>query len=179
MRRKISQYENLVDALVPPLNPGESYYVRVKNEAKRYRHYITNENGVPFLVGVAIVPSDPPIVTVEDETYICGENINSCTPVVLVNQVLFKMDYLTPIHQFSFVGFTATSGTLGNTVAVKTRLIELNGWGLIPNVKYLAGPDGSLITSNTVPDSFTKVIGFSQGVNRLLIIKDYTSILKT
>lgn len=106
----------------------------------------------------------------------CGENLNSHTPVVLVNNLIYKLDNTNPLHQFSFIGFTKTSALNGNLVDIETYKITLLGWGLIPNTNYLAGPAGTLITTNNVLGSFTKVIGYSETSETLLIYNNDTPI---
>ena len=110
---------------------------------------------------------------------ICGENINSHTPVVLIDNKLFIMDSANNLHQFSFVGFTKTSGLENEIIEVESKKIELNNWNLIPNKNYLIGRNGQLILENNLTNTFTKVIGFSQDSNTLLIYKNYDSILTT
>ena len=119
------------------------------------------------------------VVTKDTTSYTAGENINSHMPVVLVGNLLYKMNNTNPLHAFSFLGFTQTSVITGGTVPIKTDTIALSGWGLIPNKNYLAGPNGTLILTNSVINSFTKVIAFSQDANSLLIITQNTAVHKT
>lgn len=119
------------------------------------------------------------VVTKDTTSYTAGENINSHTPVVLVGNLLYKMNNVDPLHAFSFVGFTQTSVIAGGSVPIKTDTIALLGWGLTPNKNYLAGPNGTLILTNNIINSFTKVVGFSQDANTLLVITQNTAVLKT
>lgn len=111
--------------------------------------------------------------------YTAAEGINSYTPVCLVGNVLYKMDNANLLHQFSFVGFTSTSVLAGGQVLVKKGVIVLTGWNLTPNKNYLAGPNGTIILENNTVNSFTKVVGFSQDANTLLIITQNTAVIKT
>lgn len=108
--------------------------------------------------------------------YVAGEAFNSHTPLVLINNQLFKLSNTIADHQHTFVGFSKTSAIIGQMVQVEQNIITLFGWGLVPNTNYLAGPNGSIITSNTNPNTFTKIIGFSENSDTLLIYKNYTSI---
>ncbi|CAH56658.1 hypothetical protein PHG11b_31 [Flavobacterium phage 11b] len=110
---------------------------------------------------------------------ISGENLNSHTPIALVNNLAYKMDSSNPLHQFAFVGFTEVSSTIGNLCSIKQiGEITLAGFGLIPNQQYLSGVNGTLITSNLSATNFTKVIAYAVTSDTLQIIKDYTSINK-
>jgi hypothetical protein len=110
---------------------------------------------------------------------ISGENLNSHTPIALVNNLAYKMDSSNPLHQFAFVGFTEVSSTIGNSCSIKQiGEITLAGFGLIPNQQYLAGVNGTLITSNLSATNFTKVIAYAVTSDTLQIIKDYTTINK-
>ena len=119
-----------------------------------------------------------PTDTVINQTYTAGENLNSHQPIVLVGDFAYKMDYLNPLHQFAFIGFSKTSATLGSAIGIETVKIELIGWGLTPNQTYIAGASGGLITTNNTASSFTKIVGFAQSTTIMLIVKDYSSINK-
>ena len=110
---------------------------------------------------------------------ICGENINSHTPVAMLNNLIYKMDCKNNLHQFSFIGFTKTSGNVGDEIEVEAKIISLQGWNLEPNKNYLAGQNGQITTSINDSNSFIKVIGFSQDENTILIYKNFDSILTT
>lgn len=107
-----------------------------------------------------------------------GESLVSHQPIVLVGGLAYKMDYLNPLHQFSFIGFSKTSAISSGLVVVETVKIDLAGWGLLPNQTYMAGEAGGLITTNTRVNSFSKIVGFAQSATSMLIVKDYTSINK-
>jgi hypothetical protein len=109
--------------------------------------------------------------------YKCGENINSHTPVVLINNMLYKMNNTNMLHQFSFVGFTKTSGIAGSDIEVIDKIINLTGWGLVPGMHYLSGINGTVVTNVTSGNSFKKIIGFAQDADTLLIYKNYDSII--
>lgn len=111
-------------------------------------------------------------------TYTAGETLSSHMPVALINNKLYKYNSLNPDHMFAFVGFTKQSGTLNTSVQVEDKFISLSGWGLTPNTIYVAGPNGTLLTQNNISGSFTKVLGFAESTNDLLIYKHYTPILK-
>lgn len=112
-------------------------------------------------------------------TYTAGVNINSHTPVVLVNNLLFPLDHTILTHQYSFVGFTKTSANIGGQVGIETERITLTGWGLTTNQTYLAGVNGGLLTNNTTSGSFTKIIGMAESSDTLLIFMDYDAIIVT
>lgn len=154
--------------ILPPVGVPNAQYFLYKS-INETEHYVTDKVG-NFL---KVISDSVPITQ-----YIAAQNINSHTPVVLIGNALFKMDILNPTHQFAFVGFTKTSVNTNQLVEVEENLISLNGWGLIPNTQYLAGISGAIQITNNIPNSFTKVVGFAQDSNTLLIIKDYTSINK-
>jgi hypothetical protein len=110
-------------------------------------------------------------------TFVAGEQINSHTPVVLIDNVLRKMNNTNPAHQFSFIGFTTTSCNIGDTVDVNVFEITMPGWGLVPNSNYMAGDNGDIVLFNN-GSGFTKIIGHAQNSNTLLIHRGYTPILK-
>lgn len=110
---------------------------------------------------------------------ISGENITSHTPIVLVNNLAYKLDSSNPSHQFAFVGFSEASSLAGQNCQIKQiGEVVLMGWGLIPNQHYLAGVNGTLITNNLSNKNFTKVIGYAADANTLQIIKDSITINK-
>lgn len=113
-------------------------------------------------------------VVLNEITAIAGEIIPSHTPLVLIANELFKINNLDPLHQFAFVGFSKTSAVIGQDLQVETYKISMNNWGLTQNQQYLAGENGTLVS--TVNSGFKKVIGWAEDANTLLIIKDYTSI---
>lgn len=108
----------------------------------------------------------------------CGEVITSHTPVAVVGGLLYKLNATDPTHQFAFVGFSETSGTIGQQVRVNSTKISLQGWGLIPGQHYLAGVDGQLVTDNVTPGAFTKVIGYAADANTMIINTSYSPIIK-
>ena len=110
--------------------------------------------------------------------YECGENISSHKPVALVGNKIYKLDYSNMDHRFAFVGFTKTSGVIGDFISIEENRAILIGWGLIPNQTYLAGAAGALITSNSTPGTFIKIVGVAQDANTLLIYKNYDSVVK-
>ena len=110
--------------------------------------------------------------------YVAGEALNSHQPIALVGGLAYKMNYLNPLHQFAFVGFSKTSAIISGVITIETNKIELAGWGLVPNQIYLVGANGGLITANNTASSFTKIVGFAQTSTSLLIVKDYSSINK-
>ena len=130
--------------------------------------FAVNSMGVQGIQGV---PGDAQI-------YMAGENLVSHQPIVLVGGLAYKMNYLNPLHQFAFVGFSKTSALTGGDLTVETIKIDLSGWGLTPNQTYMVGANGALITVNNTAGSFTKIVGFAQTSTSLLIVKDYSSINK-
>jgi hypothetical protein len=108
------------------------------------------------------------------EVYNAGENINSHTAVVLINNLLYAANRTNLSHYFAFVGFTLTSVVTGNTVNVQTKgVISLSGWGLTPNAYYQLDNGSGMIT-NTPPSGsgFNQVVGFAESANSLLILKN-------
>lgn len=148
----------------------------------------------PVVPNLQIVQQAPPVIEVQSLgarglqgvpgpagdalIYTAGENLVSHQPIALVGGLAYKMDYTNPLHQFAFVGFSKTSAVSGGTIEVETTKIELAGWGLLPNQTYMAGASGGLITTNTTPSTFSKIVGFAQSATTMLIVKDYTSINK-
>jgi hypothetical protein len=113
-------------------------------------------------------------------TKTAGENINSHTPVVLINDLAYKLDSSNPLHQFAFVGFTEASSLMNEDCNIKQiGEIYLGGWGLMPNQQYLAGVNGTLITENLSSSNFTKVVGYATNSDTLQIIKDSITINKS
>jgi hypothetical protein len=117
------------------------------------------------------------MVQMDSVFYEASININSHTPVALINNKLEPYDCTNPLHQYTFVGFTKTSVLANQNVQIEEKKIELTGWNLMPNKNYLAGQNGQLITDNNIPNSFVKIIGFSENSDTLLIYKNYDSIL--
>jgi hypothetical protein len=110
---------------------------------------------------------------------VSAESIPSHTPVVLINNLVYKLDPSNSLHQFAFVGFSENGSSIGQNCQIKQiGEVFLSGWGLIPNQQYLAGINGTLITENTSNINFTKVIGYAVDSNTLQIIKDSTTINK-
>lgn len=123
-------------------------------------------------------PQGIPGTAANEIPYYCIEAIPSHTPVVLINNILHKLNNANVSHLFAFVGFTKVSGSPTVMTAVERNIIELQGWGLTTGQHYLAGSNGTMIIQNSTANTFTKVIGYAQSPNSLLIIKDYTSINK-
>jgi hypothetical protein len=110
---------------------------------------------------------------------VSGEPIPSHTPVVLINNLAYKLDSSNPLHQFAFVGFSENGTSTGQNCQIKQiGEVTLFGWGLIANQHYLAGEEGMLITDNLSNTNFTKVIGYATTTNTLQIIKDSITINK-
>jgi hypothetical protein len=108
-----------------------------------------------------------------------GEPIPSYTPVVILENKAYKLDASNPLHQFAFAGFSKNGTLSGDICEIQERgEIELSNWGLTPNKQYLAGVNGTLILTNNSNLNFTKILGFATSTNKLLIIKDYTTINK-
>lgn len=110
---------------------------------------------------------------------ISGESIPSHTPVVIINNLAYKLDSSNSLHKFAFVGFSENGTSAGQNCQIKQMgEVSLIGWGLIPNQHYLAGINGTLITENVSDTNFTKVIGYATSSNTLQIIKDSITINK-
>jgi hypothetical protein len=108
-----------------------------------------------------------------------GENLNSHTPIALINNLAYKLDASNPLHQFAFVGFTEASSLIGQSCTIKQiGEVTLLGWDLIPNQHYLAGTNGTLIIENLSGSNFTKIIAYATDSNTLQIIKDSLTINK-
>lgn len=147
---------------------------------KGYHYFIPNGNGTDrdeyIWDGFQFVFIGRRVLSVR-KSYQCGENINSHTPVALIGNMLYRMNYSNMLHQYVFLGFSFTSGVLGQNIEVEDILITLNGWGLLPNTNYLCGLNGALITENSQVNTFRKIIGFSQDSNTMLIYKNYDSTI--
>lgn len=113
------------------------------------------------------------------KTAFSGEVIPSYTPVVTIENMVYKLDPTNIEHQFAFCGFS-TNGTSEGEICniLQEGELELLNWGLIPGQHYLAGPNGTLITQNNDINSFTKVIGYAVSSDKLKIINNYTTITK-
>jgi len=110
---------------------------------------------------------------------ISGENINSHTPIAIIDNLAYKLDSSNPAHQFAFAGFSEASSIIGADCAIKQiGEVFLGGWGLTPNQHYLAGINGTLITNNISISNFTKVVGYATSTETLQIIKDSITINK-
>jgi len=112
--------------------------------------------------------------SVSIESYHAGENINSHTAVVLINNLLYAADRTNISHYFAFVGFTLTSVVTGNTVNVQTKgVISLSGWGLTANNYYqLINGSGMIGNVEPIGPGFKQVVGFAETANDLLILKN-------
>lgn len=110
---------------------------------------------------------------------VSAESIPSHTPVVIINNLAYKLNSSNPLHQFAFVGFSENGTSIGQNCQIKQiGELFLFGWGLIPNQHYLAGINGTLITNNLSTTNFTKVIAYATDSNTLQIIKDSITINK-
>lgn len=112
----------------------------------------------------------------ENISLVAGENVNSFTPVAIVNNMVYRYDANNLDHQFAFLGFSITSATTGNLITIKQKgIVSLPSGNLIQGIQYLAGNFGTLITQTT-NELFRKVIGYAVDSNKLLIINDYTPL---
>jgi hypothetical protein len=110
---------------------------------------------------------------------VSGEAIPSFTPVAIYNNLAYKLDASNPLHQFAFVGFSVNGTNIGGNCKIKVLgEMILVGWGLTPNQHYMAGINGTLVTTNYSISNFTKVIGYATDSNTLQIIKDSVTINK-
>lgn len=108
---------------------------------------------------------------------ISAESIPSHTPIAIFNNQAYKFDASNLDHQFAFAGFSKNGTSIGQTCLIQYQgEVELIGWNLTPNQQYLAGTAGAIVTDNTTPGNFTKVVGYATTTNNLKIIKDYTPI---
>ena len=109
---------------------------------------------------------------------ISGENIPSYTPVVIINNLAYKLDSSNTNHKFAFMGFSKNGTSIGQTCEIiQDGEITLTGWGLTPNIHYLAGTNGSIILTNNSITNFTKIIGYATSADSLKIL-NYLTILK-
>ena len=160
---KIVSIENHTDYFT--INVIPSFYLGLLENNKKYN--------VTFSIKAAASGGDSGIAKIS------GENINSHTPIAIINNLAYKLDASNPLHQFAFAGFTEASSIIGNPCTIKQiGEVTLSGWGLTPNQQYLSGINGTLITSNVSVSNFTKVIGYATTSNTLQIIKDSITINK-
>lgn len=112
--------------------------------------------------------------------HVSAEIIPSYTPIAIVNNLAYKFDSQNINHKFAFAGFS-TNGTLEGEICKIQQIgeVEFIGWNLIPNTQYVAGPNGTMLVSNTITNNFIKVLGYAVTPDKLMIIKDYTSVLKS
>ena len=150
---------------------------------------ITNTDGNISIVGSnnIVINISPALLSVinsalqpeEENTIekISAESIPSHTPIAIFNNQAYKFDASNLDHQFAFAGFSKNGTSIGQTCLIQYQgEVELIGWNLTPNQQYLAGTAGAIVTDNTTPGNFTKVVGYATTTNTLKIIKDYTSI---
>lgn len=108
--------------------------------------------------------------------YESAEDVNSYTPVAVIDNKVYKFDSSNINHLFAFAGFSITSSLSSEQITIQDRgIITLNGWGLEAGKQYLAGSLGTLVKS-TSNELFRKVIGFAINENTLKIIKDNNPI---
>lgn len=124
--------------------------VDIKSSEVTYNDaYLENSGGrIGEGLNTILYKIDDKLSDVAPKRFTAGENINSHTPVVLLNNKLYKLDNTNTNHQFSFIGFTKTSVTANNEVEIEDEIITLQGWNLIPNTLYLAAQNGSIQTAN-------------------------------
>lgn len=101
-----------------------------------------------------------------------GEDITSHKPIAIVNNKAYLYDASNILHLHAFSGFSITGALQNEMLTVKQQgIVTLNGWGLTQAQTYLAGVSGNLATINTGL-SFTRIIGYAEDSNSLLIIKE-------
>jgi len=161
-------YQHAVDVLPLIGLVGHFYYIENGNGTD-LDEYLADSSGILRFIGAR------PVLNII--SYISAEAIPSYTPVAIYNNLAYKLDASNTNHQFAFVGFS-TNGTIAGQTCLIQQIgeLELIGWGLTPNTQYLAGTAGTIVTNNTTPNNFTKVIGYATTSNKLQIIKDYTTI---
>lgn len=104
---------------------------------------------------------------------VTGENIVSHKPIALINNVAYLYDASNPEHLHAFIGFSTESAISGEMLIVqKSGVIDLQGWNLTPSKTYIAGVSGQFQIQNTTNVVFSRVIGFAQDSNSLLIINE-------
>ena len=108
-----------------------------------------------------------------------AENIPSYTPIAIVDNKAYKFDASILAHKFAFAGFSTNGTTIGQNCIIQQKgELNLSGWGLIPNSQYLASNAGLMVLDNTNISNFTKVIGYATTSDTLLIIDNYTTLIK-
>jgi len=84
--------------------------------------------------------------------------------------VLAPLDATNINHLFAFVGVARTSGLQGESVEVQILgEVIFAGWGLTLGQHYLAGANGSLLTSRTEELKFSKIVGYANTAESLVI----------
>lgn len=163
-----------------------SQYTLISPNKIKINKVLNSGDYIVVLYGKSLVSTNPSYYTqaeVDEKLNkklekISGENIPSYTPIVIIDNLAYKLDNLKPEHQFGFVGFSVNGTTIGQTCKIQQiGEVELANWNLIPNAQYLASTNGAIQTSNNSA-GFTKVIGYATTANSLQIIKDYTTINK-
>lgn len=101
-----------------------------------------------------------------------GEQINSHTPVVLINNKIYKYSNDNLAHLYGFIGFTKTSVVINSyvDVLIPGAIISLTGWGLTQGTHYLAFTNGNIQITDSVAGGFRHIIGYAESNNDLLIL---------
>lgn len=102
---------------------------------------------------------------VDDKEFVyltCGEDIPSFTPLSVIGGLVYRANALNDFHFESYVGFSTTSGMTGAILKIKiSGILELPGWGLIPDRTYMVGLNGALVLSDPGTFSFKQVVAYS------------------
>lgn len=107
-----------------------------------------------------------------------AENINSHTPVGIMDGKAYVYDATNLQHLYAFAGFSKTSAVTGAFLQVQQYgVITLSNWGLTPNTHYVAGSLGAIFPASNNSATFSRVVGFSISANSLLINLNYDPII--
>lgn len=109
----------------------------------------------------------------ENISLVAGENVNSYTPVAIVDNLIYRYDANNINHMFAYIGFSITSATVGNLITIKQKgIVSLSGWNLDSGAQYLASTSGNIVKQTTT-EMFRKVIGYAASSESMKIINDY------
>jgi len=80
--------------------------------------------------------------------YVAGENLSGQTLVYVQDGAAYKFNPNDETLLGRLFGITTNAALAGDDVLIKTSgVYEVQGFNLIPNQQYFAGPDGALVSN--------------------------------
>lgn len=142
---------------------GRIGYYYLDNDTKYY--YEKNQQGVWIVRGS--LSGD---VSASELTLMAtaGQSISSGRAVVIRNGLLHYYDPTLHSDYGRIIGISITAGSIGNMINVQRYgIATMTGWGLTPDARYFATPNGQL---STTPNTLvTYPVGFAKTANDLFI----------